>query len=374
MASISPFRPSFGTNPPMLVGRDQVIAVLGDALDSGPGHPGRATLYTGARGVGKTVMLNEAEAQARERGWVVVSETASSGLVERLVTEGLPHVARLLEFPDLERRVSGVSLPMNLGSVDLEVSPRNRASAGLRTQINELTDHLARHDTGLMITVDEIHGGRLGDLRALGAVVQHCFREERPIAFVAAGLPAAVKDLLNDDVVTFLRRADRHHLGGVDAADVADALRQPIEASGRRIDEDALAEAVTGTGGYPFLIQLVGHWIWRSRPEDMVIDLAQASEGLLAARRRMGSLIHEPALFDLSSIDRTFLAAMAVDEGSSRIADVAGRMNVDANYASQYRLRLIGADMIRPAGHGRVEFAVPYLRDYLREHAATLGL
>lgn len=207
---------------------------------------------------------------------------------------------------------------MNLGSMDLEVSPKNRAAAGLRTQVNELTDHLARRDTGLMVTVDEIHGGSLDDLRALGAVIQHCFREERPVAFLAAGLPAAVTDLLNDDVVTFLRRADRHHLGGVDAADVADALRQPIQESGRRI--------------------------------------------------------HEPALFDLSSIDRTFLAAMAVDEVPSRMADVAARMNVGVNYASQYRLRLIGADMIRPAGHGRVDFAVPYLRDYLRDHAATGGL
>jgi hypothetical protein len=33
----------------------------------------------------------------------------------------------------------------------------------------------------------------------------------------------AVADLLNDDVLTFLRRADRYHLGAVDPADVADA-------------------------------------------------------------------------------------------------------------------------------------------------------
>jgi type II secretory pathway predicted ATPase ExeA len=358
----------------MLVGRDQVIAAIGDALDSRAGHPGRATLYTGARGIGKTVMLNEAEAQARERGWVVVSETASNGLVERLVAEGLPHAARLLDFPDLERRVTGIALPLNLGSVQMHVSPKNRAEAGLRTQVRELTDHLARHDTGLMITVDEIHGGNRDDLRSLGAVVQHCFREDRPVAFVAAGLPSAVKDLLNDDVVTFLRRADRHQLGTVDDADVADALRDPIEGSGRTIDDDALAVAVDGTGGYPFLIQLVGHWIWRTSPAEPVIDLAQATGGLDAARRRMGSLIHEPALYDLSPTDRTFLAAMALDDGPSQMADIAARMNVDANYASQYRLRLIGADMIRAVGHGRVEFAMPYLRDYLREHASSFGI
>lgn len=374
MAASSPFRPSFGTTPPVLAGRDQVIAAIGDALDDGPGALGRATLFTGGRGVGKTVMLNEAEAQAKERGWVVLSETATRGLVARMVSEGLPLVARQLDFPPLERRISGVNLPLNLGGVDLDVTQKNQAAAGLRTQLNELTDHLDRQGTGLMITVDEIHAGRQDDLEALGAVIQHCFREERPVALVAAGLPAAVQDLLKAKVLTFLRRADRHHLGAVDSADVALALRQPIETAGRSITDEALAEAVAGTGGYPFLIQLIGHWIWRARPTAPVIDLAQVGEGVTAARRRMGSLVHEPALYDLSSVDRTFLAAMATDPGPSQMSDIASRMSVNTNYASQYRLRLIAADMIKPAGHGRVSFALPYLRDYLHEHAATLGL
>jgi hypothetical protein len=52
---------------------------LSDALDDGAGAPGRATLYAGVRRIGKTVMLNEAEAEARERGWVTVSKTAVPG-------------------------------------------------------------------------------------------------------------------------------------------------------------------------------------------------------------------------------------------------------------------------------------------------------
>ena len=40
-------------------------------------------------------------------------------------------------------------------------------------------------------------------------------------------------------------------------------------------------------------------------------------------------------------------------------------MGVDDNYVSQYRLRLIAAEVIRPAGYGRIEFELPYLREYL---------
>jgi Mn-dependent DtxR family transcriptional regulator len=61
---------------------------------------------------------------------------------------------------------------------------------------------------------------------------------------------------------------------------------------------------------------------------------------------------------------------MAVDDGPSRVGDIAQRLNASANYTSQYRLRLIEAELIEPAGWGKIDFALPYLREYLREHAA----
>ena len=137
------------------------------------------------------------------------------------------------------------------------------------------------------------------------------------MAFAGAGLPAAVHDMMTADVLTFLRRADRHHLGTVATIDVEDALRRPVQGAGRSIDDEAAA-AAAATGGYPFLIRLVGYWMWRSEESAATIDLEQARDGLQAARRRMGTLVHEPALFDLSAMDRRFLAAMAADDGPSR--------------------------------------------------------
>ena len=59
---------------------------------------------------------------------------------------------------------------------------------------------------------------------------------------------------------------------------------------------------------------------------------------------------------------------MAQDDGPSGMSDLAGRLNVDSNYAGQYRLRLLAAELIESAGHGKVDFAGPYLRDYLHEY------
>jgi predicted MarR family transcription regulator len=53
------------------------------------------------------------------------------------------------------------------------------------------------------------------------------------------------------------------------------------------------------------------------------------------------------------------------------MTDIQQRLNVDDSYGSQYRLRLIAADLIEATGYGRVDFTLPYLREYLREHVVS---
>jgi hypothetical protein len=371
MAATNPFKPSFGVSPPLLVGRDEAIAEFGGALDDGPGSSGRATLYTGARGAGKTVMLNAIEDEAKGRGWLVVSETATKDVIERLTQSRLPELLRQFDPDAIKRRLTGITIPVSGGSVDWETLEAHVAKVDLRRQVEHLTDLLAENEAGLLVTLDEIHRGPIDDLRELATVVQHAFREERELAFAAAGLSASVSSLLSDDVLTFLRRADRYHLGSVELDEVRRALKEPIEANGRQVTPDALDAMAEATQGYPFLIQLVGSRCWRISPRAPEIIPADVKAGVEAARLRLGSLVHAPALKDASDIDKSFLLAMATDEGSSKVADIAERLGVDSKYVGVYRSRLIEAELIEPAGHGYVDFTLPYLRDYLREHAAA---
>jgi hypothetical protein len=367
----NPFHPTFGVSPPLLVGRDDLLDDFTEALEDGPGSGGRATLYTGARGSGKTVMLNAVEDRAKALGWVVVSETASPGFVRRISREHLPALLSTFDPDAVRRHLSGITAPFNVGGVSWTTIETHLAEAGLRNQIELLTDLLAENDTGLLITLDEIHQNQIDELRDLATTVQHAFREERQLAFVGAGLASAVSDVTADEVLTFLRRAERHSLGPVGRRDVERALREPVEASGRIVGTEALAIMAEGTQGYPFLMQLVGAQTWRLNPRIAEISVDDARRGVVNARRRLGSLVHEPALADASAIDRSFLLAMAQDDGPSKMADIQARLNVDVNYASQYRLRLIAAELIESVRRGYVDFALPYLREYLREHAAA---
>lgn len=371
----NPFTPSFGVSPPLLVGRDEVLQDFTAGLDRGVGDPYRALLVTGARGSGKTVLLNRIEDLARERGWAVLSQTTRPGMLQEMVETRLPSLATST-FGDRRRStITGANVTVMGSGSGFQRTVEDegvRVVPDLRGQLFELADHLDReHQTGVLISLDEVHRLAEADLRVILQEVQHAFREGRQVALAAAGLPEAVSDLLNADVLTFLRRAEHYPMGAVGDADVAEALRQPINSHGREITDDALERAVKGTQGYPYLIQGVGYESWRAAREEGTITPEHVEVGVEAALRRIGRLVHEPSLATLSPVDKSFLAAMAVDDGPSRVGDIADRLATTPQYVNVYRKRLLDAEIIYSPGRGLVDFSLPYLRDYLRSHVAV---
>jgi hypothetical protein len=368
MSMANPFSPSFGTSPPLLVGRQQLIDAFVQGLEDGPGAPARATLYTGQSGVGKTALLNAIEDRAREFGWIVISEDASQGLVDRLTSTRIPAELRQLAPSDEKRRLTGVSSPF--GGIDWKSDERYPLTPDLGHRLSELVELCEDQDRGLVVTVDEVHAGQRGEVVAFANAVQHLIREGREIAAVLAGLPRAVHSRVLTDrdnrPITFVRRADRHVLGPVDLTGAEIALREPIVQAGRTIDDSALWAATKATKGYPFMIQLVGYHVWQAASGD-AITAEDVTNGVKAATRRIGDLVYAPVYADLNPTDRAFLAAMAHDAGPSKLGDIAARMDVTGNRASQYRQHLLEDELIERAGYGHVDFAMPFMDAYLRE-------
>ncbi|MDN5684628.1 ATP-binding protein [Corynebacterium glyciniphilum] len=375
----NPFRASIGASPPVLVGRDSDIEDFDSALDDGPGTLERITLFTGVRGVGKTCMLNAVEDVARSRGWHVFAESADQGFMDNLVRQ----VARAVEElgdDTVRRRISGGTLGrIGVSTMSTETADWSSNLRELLGTLDGLHSRFAGDDepAGTLITLDEVHVKNRNELREFATVIQHLVRADANIAVAMAGIPSAVERFIsdkdNESTITFIRRADRVFLGSVSDDDVREALSAPVEPLEVTWDEAALETATEACGGYPFMIQLVGHYSFRAAEGD-TITLESVSQGVGKARRKLGTLVHDPALKDLSGIDKTVLVAMSVDDGPSRPADLAERINQGLNYLYVYRARLTNAGMIQVLPDGRFDLAVPYLREYLREHAATLGL
>lgn len=374
----NPFRATLGSTPPYLAGRRHEIEDFAEALDDGPGAHERISLITGLRGVGKTALLNAFEEEARARSWWVISETATAGFTERIIDALFRKASEILHTH--RRKLSGITLP-SIGGIQFSDILEHQPKITLRSVLTEILSwqeeidrKLGQDSVGLLITLDELHYHRREEVIDFGATIQHLVREDLNISVAMAGIPQSIKPLLASEEgknpVTFLRRANRIDLGLIDNNEVRKALAEPVEKVGFTWESDALTDAAEACGGYPFMIQLIGQQCFK-RKRSNFITVDSVAEAAVVAKRKLGQLVHEPALADLSEVDRTFLVAMAADDGPSTMSDIAQRLGVNSQYAGNYRRRLIDAEIITSSGYGQVDFELPYMREYLREHAVV---
>ena len=119
--------------------------------------------------------------------------------------------------------------------------------------------------------------------------------------------------------------------------------------------------------GFPYMMQLVGYRTWNVAESRDVIVAADVSQGANLARMEMRDRILETTYRELSDKDIEFLTAMLEDPDDSRVSDIAKRMGVRSNYASQYKRRLLEDGVIGERGRGIVGFDIPAFREFLMQ-------
>lgn len=359
---INPFKPTAGMTPPVIIGREAVIDDFIDGMDEGPGAPGRLMRITGPRGSGKTVLLTQLGDIASDRGWTVVNVSGRE-LLCASIQEQLAHDAHLRSL-DIKVSLPIVSAEARLGGAAEELS--------FREVLSRATRSLTKHDSGLLITVDEVQDASHEEMAAIATSVQYMIREQQDIGLLFAGITTGVLDLLNGEGITFLRRAKAEELASIPTDEVAHALRKTIEESGLRIDDDALSYAASQSHGYAYLIQLVGYYVWREgrrhSSDSIDITLADARRGVDVALGEFGSSVLETAISGLTKPAIDYLMAMTQDEGASSTSEIARRMGMPAPNANTYRRILIERQIIESTAPGFVAFSIPFMRDYLLQH------
>ncbi len=359
----NPFRPTAGATPPEVIGRTGLLDEFKYGLRLGSGAPGLLTIITGARGIGKTVMLGAAQDAALEHGWAVISETANGTFMGR-IGESMRRLAEELGDGPPHRKITAITVA-GFG-ITTQLPPERQVD--WRRLGENLLRILAERGTGLIITVDEIHAADRTELAQLATTVQHFIRDGLPIGLVFAGLPSAVSDLLNEGVTTFLRRADRIDLHAAAVRDVEASYDFAFEDGGFSIETDLVNKAAAATGGYPFLIQLVGYFLWQeAEAKGGIISAEGVDLAIEAAGRRHERTVLDAALAAVSAKDLEFLQAMAKSDGSSSSGEIGLLLNAKPNLVSKYRTRLMAAGLIDTAGYGRVDFAIPGLREHMRK-------
>jgi hypothetical protein len=369
----NPYSPGAGTRPPALVGRDGEIDAIDVALQRlRRGRDGRSQMLTGLRGVGKTVMLNEFEQVAGGRGYfhehVEVGEDGD--LAPRLAAA----FRRTLLAMDARKRI-GDRVVRALGvlkafSIRLpggpELSIDVDAVYGPADSGDLATDLAGLFESGVFVTIDELHYVALPTLEALVMGLHRASQLGLPITIAGAGLPSLAA--LTGEAKSYSERMFTFPvIGSLPETAASEALVVPAADEGVRWDDEALARVLQETNGYPYFLQEFGKQAWDVADGPGVITLDDVVRSLPVAMAELDDGFFRVRTGRTSDPERAYLRAMAElgpgPVGSGEVAKLLGRKTTSL---APTRDGLIKKALCYSPRYGEIDFTVPLFDGFMR--------
>lgn len=378
----NPFAPGAGSRPPELAGREGILDDARTAIQRALlGKPSRSQMLLGLRGVGKTVLLSKIEDMAEEAGHVTSSIEAPEGkpLGELLVPK-INQALRKLSTSEKAKakahqalralRSFASAFKLSYGDVSISVDPEVGVadSGDLESDLPELFMRVgeAAKAAGRAWTllIDEVQYLSDTDLAALIVALHKVNQKDLPVLFFGAGLPQVAA--LSGDAKSYAERLFHYPaVGALNDEDAKTAIRQPIEDEGEQISDDALAEILTKTKGYPYFLQEWGYQCWNIAGASP-ISRGDAKKAAGEATKRLDDGFFKVRFDRLTPKEREYVIAMAkLGPGPYRSSDVAAALNETHQSLGPRRSQIISKGMIYSPSHGDIAFTVPMFNEYL---------
>lgn len=382
----NPYNPGAGLRPAALAGRDddiEAFEILADRAQSG--LTSRSMVFSGLRGVGKTVLLAELAGRALERGWLVAQveaeQTRPDHFAGALAVE-LTNAARrqrswLTRATDKIRVALGsiTSFQAAVGSEGISLGferiPGRADSGSIQFDLVDLAEAVgeAARESGIGVAVllDEMQELTT---EQMSAVCRSCHRAGRsglPWFVIGGGLPNLPTRLAEAESYAE-RLFDYRVIDRLPEADAMIALRQPAAAQQVRWRDDAAQFVLDESRGYPYFLQQFGKTVWDAAVGPDVITLEDAMIGVAEGQQQLDVGFYSSRWDRATRAEREFLRAMAPDGGQpSRIADITERLGKSSSRSlGPARAKLIGKGIVYSPEHGMIAYTVPGMADYVR--------
>lgn len=379
----NPFAPGAGSQPPELAGRNEILADAETALQRVLiGKPAKSQILLGMRGVGKTVLLNKIEALAETHHHLTsFVEAPEHKSLQALLYPKMHQTLRRLSVIEAAKTYAHAALAalrsfasafkLEVGDASISVDPEvGTADSGileydLSDIFQRIGDTARAGGRAWTLLIDEIQYLSTTELSALIVAIHRANQRGLPILFFGAGLPQIAA--LSGDAKSYSERLfEFPPVGALDERAAGDAIRQPIEAEGERITEEAVSEICRRTEGYPYFLQEWGFQCW-NRADESPIGRDDVVGASTEALRRLDSGFFRVRFDRLTPKEREYVVAMArLGKGPYRSSDVANVLGEKITSLGPRRAQIIDKGMIYSPAHGDIDFTVPMFDDFLR--------
>lgn len=382
MLKINPYRPGAGLMPTYIAGRDEDIQNVEQMFEALTYNiPTQSIIFSGLRGVGKTVLINKLQGIAEDKGIFCkhieveerndfisqIAECSQSFLRKVSTKEKFRH---LIQKP-LEAIKSLVisfdpddnTFSLSIQNKDLYLS--NNLTQSLTDVFTSIGETAQKTETPICFFIDEIQYMKEKQLSSLIVALHRTNQLGYPVMIVGAGLPKIYK-MLSDEKSYSERLFVYKQIGSLTYEQSKKAIEEPVKKFNVTYTDEAISAIVKITNGYPFFIQQLCQIIYK-RIDNSLVTESDVNICINEFFKLLDEGFFKSRYERCAESEKKFIFAMVkCGELPCTISNIAQNMNKSVASISTTRAQLINKGIIYPVKYKELDFTVPEFPGFIQ--------
>lgn len=382
MFKVNPYRPGAGLMPVYIAGRDEDIQNVSQMFDAlTMDIPTQSIIFSGLRGVGKTVLINKLQSIAEEKGIFCkhieieerndfisqIAECSQAFLRTVSAKEKFKHLIQkpLEAIKSLVVSFNPEDNSFSLSMQDRELYVSNNLTQTLTEVFSTIGETAQKTETPICFFIDEIQYMKQNQLGSLIAALHRANQLGYPIMIIGAGLPKIYK-MLSDEKSYSERLFMYKKIDSLTDEQSEKAIEEPAKKFNIIYAHEATNKIVEITKGYPFFIQQLCKIVYDKTNKD-VIELSDVENCIDEFLSSLDERFFKSRYERCAESDKKFIFAMVeCGELPCTISNVAHNLNKTVGSISTTRAQLISKGIIYPVRYKELDFTVPEFSGYIQ--------
>ncbi len=382
MLKINPYRPGAGLMPLYIAGRDEEIENVSQMFDALTMNiPIQSVIFSGLRGVGKTVLINRLQTIAEEKeifckhieveekndfisqiaecSQAFLRKVSKKEKFKHLIQKPLEAIKSLMISFDPEEHTFSLSMQ------DRELYLSNNLTQSLTEVFTTIGETAYKTQIPVCFFIDEIQYMRQKELGSLIAALHRANQLGYPVMIIGAGLPKIYK-MLSDEKSYSERLFLYTEIDSLNFEQSKKAIEEPVKKFEITYTDEAIEKIIDITKGYPFFIQQLCQIVY-NRTDNKTIQESDIEQSINEFFERLDVGFFRSRYERCAESDKKFIFAMVkCGELPCTISNVAYNLNKTVTSISTTRAQLISKGIIYPVRYKELDFTVPEFAGYIR--------
>lgn len=381
MFKVNPYRPGAGLMPTYLAGREEDLADIEQMFDALKMNiPTQSVIFSGLRGVGKTVLINKMQKTAEKKGIFCkhIEVETRNDFISQIAACSQSYLRKASTLEKFKILIANslqaiksliVSFDPGDNTFSLSVQDRELYMNGNLTQ--SLTDVFTsigeiayESEIPICFFIDEIQYMKKSELGSLIAALHRSNQLGYPIMVVGAGLPKIYK-MLSDEKTYAERLFIYKEISSLSENQAIAAITEPVKILNVTYTDAAITKIIETTKGYPFFIQQLCQIVYND-VESNLINIDDVEKSIQEFYEILDTGFFKVRYERCSDSNKKFIFAMVrCGELPCTISNIADNLNRNVNSISTSRAQLISKGIIYAVRFKELDFTVPEFSGFI---------